>query len=119
VGSLAFAFHLHQYDYIELILAAWLVLRTAPPLGLRLWLLAGIATLQALDLGQPIPQLVWDLGLLVILAVDTRSGSLPVRGDGDLRGSEGHQTRADSGVKRILNPILGGRGVSAASRLGP
>ena len=67
VGSLAFAFHLHQYDYIELILAAWLILRSAPPLWHRLWLLAGVATLLALDLGQPIPQLAWDLGWLVIL----------------------------------------------------
>jgi hypothetical protein len=55
VGSLAFAFHLHQYDYIALILAAWLILRTAPPLWHRLWLLAGVGTLQSLDLGQPIP----------------------------------------------------------------
>lgn len=67
VGSIAFAFHLHQYDYIELILAAWLVLRSAPPPWHRLWLLAGAATLLALDLGQPIPQLAWDLGWLVIL----------------------------------------------------
>ena len=67
VGSLAFAFHLHQYDYIELILAAWLVLRSAPPLWHRLFLLAGVATLLAIDLGQPVPQLAWDLGWLVIL----------------------------------------------------
>jgi hypothetical protein len=67
VGSLAFAFHLHQYDYIELMLAAWLVLRSAPPLWHRLWMLAGAGTLLALDLGQPIPQLAWDLGWLVIL----------------------------------------------------
>jgi hypothetical protein len=67
VGSLAFAFHLHPYDYIELILAAWLVLRSAPPMWHRLWLLAGAATLIALDLGQPVPQLAWDLGWLVIL----------------------------------------------------
>ena len=67
VGSLAFAFHLHQYDYIELILAAWLVLHSAPPLWHRFFLLAGVATLVALDLGQPIPQLAWDLGWLVIL----------------------------------------------------
>jgi hypothetical protein len=67
LGSLVFAFHLHQYDYVELILAAWLVLRSAPPLWHRLWLLAGVATLLAIDLGQPIPQLAWDLGWLVIL----------------------------------------------------
>lgn len=69
VGSLAFAFHLHQYDYIELILAAWLVLRTAPPLWHRLWLLAGTASLQAIALGQPLPQLIWDAGWLVILGL--------------------------------------------------
>jgi hypothetical protein len=69
VGSLAFAFHLHQYDYIGLILAAWLVLRSAPPLWQRFWLLGGIATLIVLELGQPVPQLAWDLVLLVILGV--------------------------------------------------
>ena len=69
VGSLVFAFHLHAYDYIELILAAWLVLRTAPPLWHRLWLLAGTATLQTISLGQPIPQLIWDAGWLVILGL--------------------------------------------------
>jgi hypothetical protein len=122
VGSLAFAFHLHQYDYVALILAAWLILRTAPPLWHRLWLLAGVGTLQALDLGQPVPQLVWDLGWLIILAAGiaaTGSGSLPVRRDGDLRSGEGHQTRADSGVQRVLDPIFGGRGMGADSRLGP
>ncbi|HYR50861.1 MAG TPA: glycosyltransferase family 87 protein [Candidatus Eisenbacteria bacterium] len=69
LGSLVFAFHLHQYDYIELILAAWLVLRTAPPLWHRLWLLAGAATLQTIALGLPLPQLIWDAGWLVILGV--------------------------------------------------
>jgi hypothetical protein len=73
VGSLAFAFHLHQYDYIELILAAWLVLRTGPPLWHRLWLLAGAATLQTIALGQPLPQLLWDAGWLVILALGGRA----------------------------------------------
>lgn len=67
VGSLAFAFHLHQYDYIELILAAWLVLRTGLPAWHRLWLLAGVATLQTIALGEPLPQLVWDAGWLLIL----------------------------------------------------
>ena len=67
VGSLTFAFHLHQYDYIELILAAWLILHKAQPIWHRLWLLVGVGTLMAIDLGQPIPQLIWDAGWLVIL----------------------------------------------------
>jgi hypothetical protein len=122
VGSLAFAFHLHQYDYIELLLAAWLILRNAPPLWHRLWLLAGVGTLQALDLGQPVPQLVWDLGWLLLLAVGTsaaHSGSLPIGGDGDLRGGQRDKAPADPGVKRALDPIFGGGGVRAAPRFGP
>jgi hypothetical protein len=37
LGSLAFAFHLHQYDYIELMLAAWLVLRSTSDSRSRNW----------------------------------------------------------------------------------
>jgi hypothetical protein len=69
LGSLVFAFHLHQYDYAELILAAWLILRTGPPLWHRIWLLAGVATMQAISLGNPLPQLLWDFGWLVILGL--------------------------------------------------
>ena len=35
----------------------------------RLWLLAGAFTLQAIALGEPLPQLIWDAGWLVILGV--------------------------------------------------
>jgi hypothetical protein len=69
LGSLVFAFHLHQYDYVALVLAAWLVLRTGLPLWHRFWLLAGVATMQTISLGDPLPQLVWDFGWLVILGV--------------------------------------------------
>ena len=75
LGSLTFAFHLHQPDYSSLVLAAWLVLRTSPPLWHRLWLLAGIATMQAVTLGHPTPQLLWDSTWLVILAVSSFFGS--------------------------------------------
>ena len=69
LGSLAFAFHLHQYDYAALILAAWLVLRTGPPMWHRLWLLIGVAPMQVISLGNPLPQLAWDFGWLIILAL--------------------------------------------------
>ena len=69
VGSLALAFHLHQYDYVGLVLAAWLILRTSPPLWHRLWLLLGVASMQALSVGQPVPQLMWDAAWLVILGL--------------------------------------------------
>lgn len=75
LGSLAVSVHLHLYDYTTLVLAAWLVLRTAPPLWQRLWLLAGVVTMQALALGFPAPQLLWDAGWLSILAVSSFFGS--------------------------------------------
>ena len=76
VGSLALAFHLHQYDYVGLVLAAWLILRTSPPLWHRLWLLLGVASMQALSVGQPVPQLMWDAGWLVILGLATSTRPL-------------------------------------------
>jgi len=69
LGSVASAFHLHQPDYSLLVLAAWLVLRTSPPVWHRVWLLSGIFTMQLITLGQPIPQLLWDVAWLAILAV--------------------------------------------------
>jgi hypothetical protein len=69
LGSLVFAFHLHQYDYSALILAAWLVLRTRPPLWHRLWLLLGVVPMQAISLGDTLPQLIWDFGWLIILGI--------------------------------------------------
>lgn len=75
LGSLAVSVHLHLYDYATLVLAAWLVLRTSPPLWHRLWLLAGVMTMQALALGLPVPQLAWDTGWLAILVVSSFFGS--------------------------------------------
>jgi hypothetical protein len=75
VGSLATSFHLHVYDYSSLVLAAWLVLHTSPPLWHRLWLLLGVATMQALPLGLPVPQLVWDAAWLGILLFSNFAGS--------------------------------------------
>jgi glycosyl transferase family 87 len=76
IGSLASGFHLHQPDYSSLVLAAWLVLRTAPPLWHRLWLLVGVATMQLITLGQPIPQLIWDAGWLLMLVFSSSGGSV-------------------------------------------
>ena len=74
LGSVAIGFHLHESDYSLLVIAAWLVLRTAPPVWHRLWLLVGIATMQAVPMGYPIPQLTWDAGWLVILAAGSFAG---------------------------------------------
>jgi len=67
-------------------LAAWLVLRSGPPLWHRLWLLAGVATMQAISLGNPLPQLMWDFGWLVILGLGAFSeASAPASTDGKSR----------------------------------
>jgi hypothetical protein len=75
IGSIASGFHLHQPDYANLVLAAWLALRTAPPIWQRLWLLAGVLTMQLITLGQPIPQLIWDAGWLLILVFSSSAGN--------------------------------------------
>ena len=69
LGSLMVAFHLHQWDYTNLVLAAWLVLRNSPPLWHRAWLGVGIVTMQLLSIGVAVPQLIWDVVWLAILAV--------------------------------------------------
>ena len=76
VGSLASSFHLHAPDYTSLVLAAWLVLRAAPPLWHRLWFLAALPAMQLLTLGQPVPQLIWDAAWFVILGVSSYGGSV-------------------------------------------
>jgi hypothetical protein len=80
LGSLMVSIHLHQTDYSNLVLAAWLVLRGSPPIWHRLWLAAGILTMQLLSLGLPVPQLIWDVGWLAILGL-ARSvgGAAPAR----------------------------------------
>lgn len=72
LGSLMVTFHLHQTDYSNLVLAAWLVLRSSPPLWHRAWLAIAIFTMQLLSLGQPVPQLLWDVGWLAMLGTNPR-----------------------------------------------
>jgi hypothetical protein len=75
LGSLAASIHLHIYDYSSLVVAAWLILRMAPPLWQRIWLVLGVVTMQALALGLPAPQLIWDAGWLAILSFSSFAGS--------------------------------------------
>jgi glycosyl transferase family 87 len=79
LGSAATAFHFHELDYTTLVLAAWFILRTTPPLWHRLYLLAGIVPMQVMIFGQDpnpgasnllwhAPILIWEAGWLAILA---------------------------------------------------
>jgi len=77
LGSLMVSFHLHQWDYTNLVLAAWLVLRNGPPLWHRVWLALGIVTMQLLSVGVAVPQLAWDIVWLAMLALGApKAGSV-------------------------------------------
>jgi hypothetical protein len=75
VGSLASSFHLHESDYAQLVLVAWLVLRTSPSRWHKGWLVASIAGMQAITLARPLPQLLLDATWLVAVAVSSFAGS--------------------------------------------
>jgi len=80
VGSLMVSFHLHQPDYGNVLLAAWLVLRGHTSLVHKGWLALGFATMQVLTMGVPWPQLAWDLGWVLILGfVDTQDAEEEAR----------------------------------------
>jgi hypothetical protein len=82
LGSVATATYFHEADFSLLLPAAWLVLRTAPPLWHRMFLLAGVISLQLLtfaatgfppywDAALHAPQLIWDAAWLGILAISS------------------------------------------------
>jgi hypothetical protein len=83
LGTAAAASYFHEYDYCVLVLAAWLVLRTSPPLWHRLWLLIGVLTMQLMDFDrdavQPVtwhtPQLIFDAVWLGILLINSLPAS--------------------------------------------
>jgi hypothetical protein len=96
LGSLMVSFHLHQPDYCNLVLAAWLVLRGAPSFVTDAWLAVGFVTMQVLTMGIPWPQLVWDLGWLAILGfVDAEDAQKEAREDGLHAEREQHRRRDD------------------------
>jgi glycosyl transferase family 87 len=67
LGSLMVSFHLHQPDYSNLLLAGWLVLRGTTSLAHKTWLGVGFVTMQVLTMGNPVPQLLWNVVWLAIL----------------------------------------------------
>lgn len=72
LGSVMASPHMHELDYAVDVLAVWFVLRTGPSLAHRLWLVAGIPAGQftALAIGNPLPELVWQVGWLGFLGRD-------------------------------------------------
>jgi len=93
LGTVATAWYFHEADYSILILVAFLVLRTAPPVWHRVWIGLGIIPMQlmslgpgvvqpALDLATHAPQLVFDAAWLGILGVSALRARSAVREHG-------------------------------------
>src|SRR5712692_2564300 len=113
IGSVASAFHLHQPDYSLLVLAAWLVLRTSPPLWQRAWILTGVVTMQFITLGQPIPQLLWDGAWIVILLASPVSK--PESPPSPLPATFGRRSKSEQPAGRpALGDRMRSRGTSSA-----
>ncbi|HKW69164.1 MAG TPA: glycosyltransferase family 87 protein [Candidatus Dormibacteraeota bacterium] len=70
VGSVATAVHAHESDFAVLVLAGWLVLRSPIGVSTRLWLLPGIAAVQAMSIGMALPVLLWELVWIGLLLAD-------------------------------------------------
>jgi hypothetical protein len=99
LGAVATASYIHEADYSLLLLAAWLVLRTAPPLWHRLWSVVGIIPMQLLTFGAygfppawdaavHAPQLIWDaIWLVILMASGFRQRGAPDSSTGRLAGS--------------------------------
>ncbi len=77
LGSLMASIHLHDTDYTNVVLAAWLVRRRSASVAHMAWLGLGVVTMQLVTLGLPGPQLLWDAGWLVFIAFDRRLPAVP------------------------------------------
>jgi hypothetical protein len=75
VGSLASSFHLHESDFAQLVLVAWLILRISPSRWQQGWLVASIAGMEAITLARPLPQLLLNAAWLAAVAISSFAGS--------------------------------------------
>ena len=121
LGSVATASYFHEPDYTALLLPAWLMLRTAPPLWHRLYLLVGVLTMQLMsywadshDLIWTLvtrgSQLAWDAGWLAILVASslTLRGGLRERREVRLRVSVHQADDAVTAVSGFESDTFGG-----------
>jgi len=69
VGTMVSAVHLHEYDYVGLIVAAWLALGEPTSIIELAWLAIGIACAQLPAIGIRLPILLWQPVWLAMLAL--------------------------------------------------
>lgn len=68
-GTVMSAVHLHEYDYVGLVVAAWLALREPTPAAELVWLAIGVICAQALSIDDPLPMVLWPLVWLMMLSL--------------------------------------------------
>lgn len=78
VGTVLAGFHVHEYDYVALVVSVWLILRQ--PVGAieLIWVGVGVICLQILSVGDRLPILVWQPVWLAILALSPVSAAIPM-----------------------------------------
>jgi hypothetical protein len=75
VGTLVSAIHLHEYDYVGLVVAAWLALGEPTSAVEIAWLAIGIVCAQLPSIGVRLPIVLWQPVWLVMLSL--RGASVP------------------------------------------
>jgi hypothetical protein len=68
VGTIASGIHLHEYDYVGLVVAAGVILIEPTSLRMLCWLMVGVVCAQLPSIGVRLPILFWESAWLAILA---------------------------------------------------
>ncbi|HVH65299.1 MAG TPA: glycosyltransferase 87 family protein [Candidatus Acidoferrum sp.] len=107
IGSVLSAIHAHETDAAMYVLAAWLLLRSNIALAPRLWLLPGIAALQATAIGLVWPVFLWAVIWLVLIG---QAGFSARQSTETPNGRSARATIADSEPKTAPSTALSGPG---------
>lgn len=69
LATLVSAVHIHEYDYVGIAVAAWLILEGPTSIVEKVWLTVGILCVQGVALGIRLPIVLWQPIWLLILAL--------------------------------------------------
>jgi hypothetical protein len=69
LGSAMFAIHLHTYDFVGVVVAAWLALREPTSAVEFAWLAIGVVCAQLLSIGPRAPMVLWEPVWLLMLSL--------------------------------------------------
>lgn len=77
LATLVCSIHIHEYDYVGVVVAAWLVMREPVSLAEKAWLAIGVVCAQGPAISVRIPIVLWQPIWLVMLTLRDRLGSRP------------------------------------------